>query len=414
MPQHTSRRQFIQTSLVASAALAGLARGARAAEPDDTPEPLTQPPPPKAAVPLKVLILGGTGFLGPHATRAALDRGHKVTLFNRGLTESRRKRAGRPSAVPEGVEVLFGNRDPEKTADADARPDEPRDPESPKGLSQLEGREWDAVIDTSGYFPRIVKASAALLAPKVKHYLFISTLSVYADNSTPNDESGAIATMPDAKTEEFGDQFQFYGPAKALCEQAAQAAMPGKVANLRPGFIVGPRDTSRRFIYWPLRASQGGEMIVPGTPDDPIQVVDVRDLADFMIRCLESNFVGVCNVTGPKGGMRMQDFVQGVIKGVESDAKPVWIDDAFLRSQDVDPQRFPLWIKPEGEGAGFHRCIIDKALAAGLTFRPISDTARAMKVWYTPMQTTLLQAISPPLLEADQEAAILKAFREKK
>src|ERR1043166_2846807 len=248
-----TRRQFIYSaaSLFAAGSLLPCRLGA-AESPD------------KAAKSLRILILGGTGFLGPACTDSALARGHSVTHFNSGRTESLRREAGRPSVVPAGVEQLYGNRDPNKTADdrkTQGKAEAPKEPNNPKGLPQLEGKKWDPVLDTSGYFPRMVKASAELLAPNVKQYLFISTISVYKDTSVPNfDESAPLQTLDDPATEEMGKDFANYGGGKALCEKAAEKAMPGRVTNVRPGFIVGPRDTSGRFIYWPVRTSLGGEM----------------------------------------------------------------------------------------------------------------------------------------------------------
>src|ERR1043166_8952634 len=254
----STRREFIASSIATVAASSLVPRVLYAAETTA-----------KAASPLRILIVGGTGFLGPACTESALARGHTVTHFNSGRTEDRRREAGRPSVVPAGVEQLHGNRDPNKTADdrrTEGRTDASKDPHSPKGLSQLEGKKWDAVIDTSGYFPRMVKASAELLAPNVKQYLFISTISVYKDTSAPFDETAPLLTLQDPTTEDMGKDFANYGGGKALCEKAAESAMPGRVTNIRPGFIVGPRDTSGRFIYWPVRASLGGTVVVPGSP----------------------------------------------------------------------------------------------------------------------------------------------------
>src|SRR5882672_5581951 len=299
-----TRREFIVTSGAALAAASCFPGAILAAEPSATA--------PRA---LRVLILGGTGFLGPACTESALARGHSVTHFNSGRTEERRREAGRPSVVPSGVQQLYGNRDPNKTAEdrkTEGKSDAPKDPNSPRGLSQLEAKKWDAVIDTSGYFPRMVKASAELLAPNVKQYVFISSISVYKNNSIPNaDETAPLNTLDDPTTEEMGKDFANYGGGKALCEKAAEAAMPGRVTNIRPGFMVGPRDTSGRFIYWPVRASLGGVMIVPGAPADPIQIIDVRDVADWIIHCLENNFVGVYNATGPDKPLSMKGMVEG-------------------------------------------------------------------------------------------------------
>jgi 2'-hydroxyisoflavone reductase len=378
----------------------------------------------KAAKSLRILILGGTGFLGPACTEAALARGHSITHFNSGRTEERRRETGRPSVVPEGVEQLVGNRDPNKTADDrrnEGKPDAAKRADSPRGLTQLEGKKWDAVIDTSAYFPRMVKASAELLAPAVRQYVFISTISVYKDNRTPNfDETAPLATLTDPTTEEMGKDFANYGGGKALCEQAAEKAMPGRVTVVRPGFIVGPRDTSGRFIYWPVRASLGGTMIVPGKPADPIQLIDVRDLAEWIVHCIENNIVGIYNATGPRSEMSMQAMVEGCRRGTGSDAGPVWIDTDFLESKGA-LERFPLYAPPTGETAGFHRCNIDRALAKGLRFRSMADTAKATLDWYRSLPAELQPRIAPQFAKPasneeawlDKEKQLLAAWRER-
>lgn len=410
----TSRRDFLTASALTAAALAtGIGPAARA---------LARTGRPYRFAPLRILILGGTGFLGPACMESALAAGHTVTLFNSGRTEERRKAGQRPSVIPAGVEVLIGNRDPEKTAD-DRRlqgvPDDQRkpDPNSPKGLSQLakaieNGATWDAVIDTSGYWPRMVKASATLLAPAVKQYIFISTLSVYKNNNVPfRDETDDLATLADPAVEDFGADYANYGGGKALCEAAAESAMPGRTLNLRPGFIVGERDTSGRFIYWPVRASQGGEMIVPGKPDDFIQIIDVRDLADFVTLCIQSNTTGVYNTTGEP--MSMQAMVDGCIKAARSGTTATWVDPEFLSSQGVEPQeRFPLWMPPEGELGGFHRRDVSKAVQAGLTFRPVEVTARATLDWYNSLPSDIQSKVVPPML-GEKEREVLAAWRKK-
>ena len=348
---------------------------------------------------LRILILGGTGFLGPACTESALARGHLVTHFNSGRTEEHRQETGRPSVVPAGVEQLYGNRDPNKTAadrKTEGKPNAPKDPNSPKGLSQLQGREWDAVIDTSGFFPRMVKASAELLAPKVKQYVFISTISAYKNTNLPNfDETAPLETLEDPTTEEMGKDFANYGGGKALCEKAAEAAMPGRVTNIRPGFIVGPRDTSGRFIYWPVRASLGGVMVVPGQAADPIQIIDVRDLADWIIHCLEYNIVSVYNATGPEKELSVKAMVEGVRKGVGSDVSFAWIENGFLKAQGMKEGQFPLYAPPTGESAGLHRCNISRALAKGLKFRPVSDTAKATLEWYKSLPPEIQTRVAP-------------------
>jgi 2'-hydroxyisoflavone reductase len=357
--------------------------------------------------PLRILILGGTGFLGPACTDSAIARGHSVTHFNSGRTEERRRVVGRPSVVPSGVEQLYGNRDPNKTADDrrnEGKADAPKDPNSPKGLSQLEGKKWDAVIDTSGYFPRMVKASAQLLAPNVKQYVFISTSSVYASNSVPNaDESAPLAILDDPATEDMGKDFANYGGGKVLCEKADEAAMPGRVTNLRPGFMVGPRDTSGRFIYWPVRASLGGTMAVPGSPADPIQLIDARDVADWIIHCIENQIVGIYNVTGPDKELTMRGMVEGVRKGVASGVSFAWVDNQFLEAHKVSQGQFPLYVPPTGDSAGFHRRSIARALARGLKFRPLPETAKATLAWYQSLPSEIQVGVAPQFAKPANE-----------
>lgn len=405
----TTRREFIS---IAASAGAGLALSGRLLAQAAGAIPGAAPG--AAGAGKRVLILGGTGFLGPACIEAALARGHTVTIFNRGRTEDRRKRAGRPSAVPDGVEVLYGNRDPSKTADADndaERGDAEKDPSSPKGLTQLEGRTWDAVIDTSGHWPRIVGASASLLALSVQQYVHLSSISAYSKTDVPDmDETGATATLADPTTEDFGPEYQNYGGGKAMAEAAAEQAMPGRVTVLRPGYIVGPRDTSRRFLYWPVRASQGGVMLVPGTPADPIQIIDVRDCAEFALRCIEQKAMGVFNVCGPEKPMTMQTMVEGCIKGVGGAATPVWVTPKFLEEQGHEAG-FPLWAPPEGETAGFHRVSIAKALKAGLKCRSIEDTAKTTLDWWMSLPAELQKSIVPTVLSPEDEAKIAEAWK---
>jgi len=403
----TTRREFL-TASAAVAAATMLPRSLRA-----------QPAVPsngKSDKPLRILILGGTGFLGPACTESALARGHSVTHFNSGRTEDRRKQAGRPSVVPAGVEELHGNRDPEKTADdrkTEGKTDTAKDPNSPKGLTQLEGKKWDAVIDTSGYFPRMVKASAELLATNVRQYVFISTISVYQRNDIPNfDETASLRTLDDPAIEDFGKDSVNYGGGKAMCEKAAEAAMPGRVTNIRPGFIVGPRDASGRFMYWPVRASMGGEMIVPGDPKDPIQIIDVRDLGDWVIHCIENNITGVYNATGPANELSMQSMVEGVRKGVGTDVTFTWIDNEFLASRGVNDNQFPLYAPPQGEYAGFHRCNVSKALAKGLKFRPVSETSKATLEWYKSLPIDIQSRMAPQLTTKQGEEGWIEAEKK--
>lgn len=326
------------------------------------------------AAPLRILILGGTGFLGPAVIDAAQARGHKVTIFNRGKRE---KYVG----TRDNVEKLYGNRDPEKHSDEEKN-------EGPKGLEELKGKTWDGVVDTSGYFPRMVKASAEALASS-GHYVFISTLSVYKNNDKPNmDESDEVGELTDPKTEQFGAQMENYGPGKAACEKAAEAAMPGKVTSLRAGYIVGPGDTTDRFTYWPVRVSKGGEVLVPGTEKDPVQFIDVRDLAEFVVTCIENKAAGVMNATGPASVLTNGDLMKACaeackkVPGSKTNATFTYVSYEKLAPMGVGPGVLPILLPSDGETGGFHTRKVDKAIKAGLKFRTAEETCRATLEWW--------------------------------
>ncbi|MBC7835711.1 MAG: NAD-dependent epimerase/dehydratase family protein [Phycisphaerales bacterium] len=377
----TTRRVFLQAAL-AGGALASLAGTARAIERSAASAPRRKG--------LSILILGGTNFIGPHIVDAAKARGHTVTLFNRGITETRKQ------TPVDGVEKLVGDRDPTKG----------------EGLKALEGKKFDAVVDTSGFVPRIVKASAELLAPNVKHYIFISSLSVYSDNSKPGkDESDTLGTMADPTVEEMGAQFENYGPLKVLCEQAAEKAMPGRVANIRPGYIVGPGDGSDRFSYWPIRATRGGEMLAPGRPEDPLQVIDARDLAAWIILCIENKTVGEFNATGPATTLAWGEALAACVNASSTPPKPtlVWIPADFLAANGLPAGELPIWLPGgvggEGEHAGFHTRSVKKAVAAGLTFRPIQTICNDLVAWW-PKEVERRQRVTKEMMEkAEKEGA---------
>lgn len=302
---------------------------------------------------MKILILGGTVFLGRALVEAAVARGHAITLFNRGRSN--------PDLFPE-VEKLSGDRDGD--------------------LGALRSRRWDAVIDTSGYVPRVVRQSAQLLAEAVNHYTFISSQSVYADTSQPGiREDAPLAVMVDESNEEItGDT---YGPLKALCERAVEAAMPGRVLVLRPGLIAGPFDRSDRFTYWPHRVAQGGEVLAPGRPERGVQFIDVRDLAEWNIRMIEAGKVGVYNVNGPAKPLPMGELLSTCQQASGSDAKFTWVSEKFLLENNVQAWvEMPLWI-PESDPnfAGFFAFDSSKAKSEGLTFRPVVETVRATLDW---------------------------------
>ncbi len=302
----------------------------------------------------RILILGGTGFLGPATVEAATARGHQLTLFNRGRT--------RPGLFPK-IETLIGDRDPEKG----------------EGLNALRNRKWDVVIDNSGYFPRQVSASAKLLAPNAAQYIFISSISAYADNSIENqDENGKLATTLDPTVEKITEQT--FGPLKALCEKAAAEAFPGRATVVRPGYIVGPDDPSGRFTYWPVRIDRGGEVLAPGAPSDPVQFIDVRDLGAWLITLVEQATTGTFNATGPKERLAWGDLLQACRRATTSDHSLTWVPGEWIHREA--PEIFPIWAPFFGETRGFHRWSNARAVKAGLKFRPYAETAADTLRWY--------------------------------
>jgi len=299
---------------------------------------------------MKLLILGGTVFLGRHIVEAAIARGHEVTLFNRGQHN--------PDLFPE-VEKLRGDRD--------------------GGLSALHGRRWDAAIDTSGYVPRVVGASAAALANAVQLYTFISSISACGDISIAGiDESAPVATLADATAEEVTNET--YGPLKALCEQAVEQAMPGCTLVVRPGLIVGPADPTDRFTYWPWRVAQGGEMLAPGRPEQQVQFIDARDLAAWILDMVEANKTGLYHATGPHYRLSIGQMLDECKQVTGSDARFTWVGET-LAAQLMDDEiaNFQPWV-PEAY-AGMRNANCQRAIASGLTFRPLSETIRDTLAW---------------------------------
>jgi 2'-hydroxyisoflavone reductase len=330
---------------------------------------------------MNLLILGGTVFLGRHLVDVAYMRGHSVTLFNRGQHN--------PDLFPD-VERLRGNRD----GDLDA----------------LRGRKWDAVIDTCGYVSRVVRASAELLADAVGHYTFISSLSVYADTRKAGiDENDPVGTLKDESVEDITGET--YGPLKALCEQAAEHAMPGRVLNVRPGLIVGPHDPTDRFTYWPVRVARGGDVLAPGRAERRVAFIDGRDLAEWIIRAIDLRLTGVYNADGPDYVLSMGQLLDASRQVSGSDANFVWVDEKFLIDAGAAPwSEVPLWIpESDPDAAGFFAFSIDKALAAGLTFRSLEETIRDTLAWNAarPADREWRAGLKP-----EREAELLKRWRE--
>jgi 2'-hydroxyisoflavone reductase len=312
----------------------------------------------KTKEPLSILVLGGTRFIGVQMTELALKRGHKVTLFNRGRTNT--------ELFPD-VERIKGDRDGQ--------------------IDGLKGRKWDAVIDNSGYYPRAVKIVAELLAPTARQYLFVSSISVYPNFAQARTEDSAVGTLKDETVEKVDNDT--YGPLKALCEKAAETAMPGRVTVLRPGLIVGPHDSTDRFTYWPARAARGGEMLAPGKPTDGIQIVDARDLAAFALDALEKRTMGTFNLVSPPGMFTMGDVVNESIRAAKTLAKPgtppqaVWAPAEFLEAQKVSGwSDMPVWVDAKGDEAAFAGTSAARAIKAGLKITPMRRTCHDTLAWH--------------------------------
>ena len=333
-----------------------------------------------AGAPLRILILGGTGFIGPNQVQYALDRGHSVTLFNRGVTNS--------SLFP-NVPRLVGDRN------------------LPDGHKALESGEWDVVIDNPTSNPKWVRDAGKALRGRTKHYIFVSTISVFSDNSAPIDENGPLNTPADI---DAAFDAKIYGQNKVRCEIEARTQFGDNVTIVRPGLIVGPGDLSDRFSYWPVRIDRGGEVLAPGTPNDPVQYVDARDLSEWMIRLAESRTLGTFNATGPKSPTTMAEMLYGIKAVTTSDARFTWVPAEFLGANQVRAwSDMPVWVPPVGRTAGFARVICKKAYDAGLTFRPLADTARATLTWYHG-RPAAEQEKARAGLAPDREVAVLAAW----
>ncbi len=375
----TNRRTFIKLSAAAGSAVSLGLLSTRTARGEEKPKPMN------------ILILGGTGFTGPFQVKYALDRGHKVTVFNRGQSH--------PGELPEGVEQLIGDRNGQ--------------------LGALQDRKWDVVIDNPTSVPVWVRDVAQVLKGNVERYVFISTISVYADNSKPNDETSALATydgddaMKETRDSVIASQFKLYGPLKALSEQEAEKWFPRQTLIIRPGLIVGPGDQTDRFTYWPVRIDRGGEVLAPGNGKDPVQFIDVRDLADWTIRMVEKRATGIYNATGPASELGLGAMLDGIKAAVGSDAKFTWVDADFLEAQKVAPwSDMPVWLPPKSEEGAMARTSIRKALAEGLTFRPLPETTRDTLAWFK-AQPAERQATLHAGLKPEREKEVLAAWHQR-
>lgn len=327
---------------------------------------------------MKLLLLGGTVFLGKHITRAALDAGHEPTLFHRGIHGA--------DLFPE-AEHVHGDRD--------------------GGLEPLRGRRFDAVIDMSGYLPRLVRASASLLRETAAHYTFISSVSAYRSFTTLGlTEDAPLAELPDESAEDIGE---WYGALKARCEQVVSELYPGGDLLIRPGLIVGPDDPSDRFTYWVSRLARDGEVLAPGRPEHPVQVIDVRDLASWTVRMVERRASGAYNAVGPVEPLTMGE-VLAVCREVGGGSGPItWVTEEFLAEQGVKPWiEMPLFIpESDPDSLGMDSVSIERAMHAGIAFRPLRETVSDTLEWDRGRPDGIVRraGISP-----EREADVLRAW----
>jgi 2'-hydroxyisoflavone reductase len=372
MNSTTTRRQFIKMS--AATAFAASTRSISLfAE--------------KSVKPLHILILGGTGFTGPYQVRYALGRGHKVTTFNRGKTH--------PDELPPEVEQLVGDRNGK--------------------LDALKNRKWDVVIDNPTTLPVWVRDAAQILKGNVERYVFISTISVYTESSNGPDENSTLEKYdgPDPYRETLeamkASGYKTYGPLKALSEQEAEKWFPGKTLIIRPGLIVGPRDETDRFTYWPVRIDRGGEVLAPGSPNDPVQFIDARDLAEWTIRMVENRETGIYNATGPAKPLTIGGMLEQMKGALKANAKLTWLSEDFLKQQKVEPwSDMPVWT---GAGSGLARAKIDRALAKGLTFRSLGETARQTLAWFKSLPQNRQSKLRAGLT-SERETEVLAAWHK--
>ena len=302
---------------------------------------------------MRILIIGGTVFLGRHLVESALARNHEVTIFHRGKSN--------PGLFPQ-VETILGDRE--------------------KDIEKLRGQIWDTVIDTSGYFPRIVRLSAQVLEPNVSRYVFISSVSVYQDFSKVGiNESDPVAKIQDETVEKITGET--YGALKALCEETVRDIYGlDRSLIIRPGLIVGPHDPTDRFTYWPVRVARGGDVLVPDQPEAPVQIIDARDLADWIIRLIEQHGSGTYNATGPDYELTLGKLLEVSKQVSGSDARFRWAGVDFLNQNQIAPwSDLPVWVPDDEESAGFSRVDVSKAIQAGLTFRPLEETVRDTLEW---------------------------------
>lgn len=335
--------------------------------------------------PMRILILGGTGFTGPYQVRYAVERGHKVTVFNRGKTHN--------TELPSAVEQLVGDRNGQ--------------------LDALKDRQWDVCIDNPTTLPAWVRSVGEILKGNVERYIFISTISVYigppaqgVDEDAPLQKYDGPDPFKETLEAMKAGGYQTYGPLKVLSENEAEKWFPGKTLIIRPGLIVGPGDETDRFTYWPVRISRGGELLAPGTRDDPVQFIDARDLAEWTIRMAEDRTTGVYNATGPAKPLTIGGMLDAMKAALNSNANFTWIPYDFVKAHGLHAWTdLPVWA---GDGLGLARTNISRALAKGLTFRSLVETTRDTLAWFKslpPERQAKLRAGMTPEREMEVLAA---------
>lgn len=384
----TDRRTFLATAAGTAAALAAprlahaVSRTSR-----DTAQPRS----------LKILILGGTGLTGPHQVRYALERGHQVTVFNRGRRNDR---------LPKGVNELKGDR-------------------NTRDVAALKGKDWDVVIDNPTSLPFWVKDVGEILKEHTGRYIFISTISVYdpAGQSAINEDSPLVkytGSDPVAvTTEQFNkDVANLYGPMKAASEAESRKWFGERATVIRPGLIVGPGDASFRFGYWPWRIAKGGEVLAPGDGTDPIQIIDARDIAEWTIRVAEQGNGGTFNATGPRSPMTMAEQLHGIRGALPGnlDVRFTWVPSTFLAEQQVAPwSEMPTWIPSSDAESVISKTNIARALAAGLTFRSLATTTLDGMAWFNGLsEAGRTQVAKSAGIAEDKEKAVLAAWHARK
>jgi 2'-hydroxyisoflavone reductase len=389
-----SRRSFLQWSAAVGGAL-GLGAIPKLVFGEPGAESALPPRRGRARKPLSILVIGGTGFTGPEQVEHAIARGHKVTVLNRN------KRRPDFFKGKTEVEQLIGD------LNAD--------------VSVLKGRSFDAVLDIPTTSPAWVRNVAQYLAGHVKHYTFISTISVYPDNSKPDrDETDPTTPLPeglDPYTSVPDQVARNYGALKTFSEKEVEKHYPGMNLVIRPGLIVGPLDPSDRFTYWPARIDRGGEVLSPGNPTDPVQFIDSRDLAEWTIRMIENQERGVYNATGPAKRISIAEMLYGIKSVTTAGAQFTWVPADFLREHEVRGWRhMPVWLPPEGATAGFCQRNCAKALAKGLTFRPLAVTAKDTLEWNRTRPEAELKRLAEggaAGIPAAKEAEVLAAWHAK-